>query len=112
MPNFNPVAGQLLADDLRSTFGGLDSSMQDSANMLKTFIEATAASDLPPSQSQRTIAALGNSLLKSIESRAHMIEAQRAMVHLKSKSNLEVYDFGCWMFAEDASPKTVAKIAA
>lgn len=112
MPNFNPIAAQIVADDIRTSFSGLDTSMQDSANILKIFVEAVSAADLPPSQSQRTISALGNSIMKSIESRAHMIEAQRAMVLLKGKSNLDVFDFGCWMGAQDKSIPAIAEEAA
>lgn len=39
-----------------------------------------------------------DTLNKQIDSRADMIAAQRALVMIKRNSNLDVHDYGCWMF--------------
>lgn len=104
MPKFNPAAGQVVADELRVAFASLDTSVHDGARLMTTFIEAMKDSDLPPARSQRALRALTASLHKSVESRADMIDAQRVMVAIKGDSNLDVYDFGCWMGSATAEP--------
>lgn len=104
MPTFNPAAGQVVADELRTAFTSVDNTLHDAARLLSTFIEAYRGSDLPPSRSQRALLALASSITKSTESRGDMIDAQRAMVAIKADSNLDVYDFGCWMGAATAEP--------
>jgi len=97
MPKFNPAAGQVVADELRSSFDSLDVAVYDRARLFTTFLETIRGSDLPPSRSQRALLALEKSLQKSLGSRGDLINAQRAMVAIKADSNLDVYDFGCWM---------------
>lgn len=97
MPKFNPAAGQVVADELRASFDSLDVAVYDRARLFTTFLEAIRGSDLPPSRSQRALLALESSIQKSLGSRGDLIDAQRAMVVIKDDSNLDVYDFGCWI---------------
>lgn len=104
MSNFNPSAGQVVADDLRSAFNGIDMGVQNTARLVNTFIEGYSGSDLAPSRSQRALKAMAISMTRSIESRESLIDAQRALVAIKGDSNLDVYDFGCWMGNATSEP--------
>ncbi|MCI4589570.1 hypothetical protein MOK15_05630 [Sphingobium sp. BYY-5] len=110
MPEFNPAAGQVVADELRDAFVSLDTSVHDSARLMTTFLEAMKGSDLAPSRSQRALRALAASLNKSVESRADMIDAQRVMVAIKRDSNLDIYDYGCWMFPAMESTQQASSV--
>lgn len=108
MPQFNPAAGQVVADELRDAFTSIDMSVHDRARLMSTFIEAVKGSDLPPSRSQRALRSLASSLSKCVESRADMIDAQRVMIAIKGESNLDVYDFGCLIGSSQAEPTIAA----
>ncbi|MDX3901589.1 MAG: hypothetical protein QHC40_13940 [Sphingobium sp.] len=105
MPKFNPAAGQVVADDLRTTFESLDVSVQNTARLMSTFLESCEGSGLAPVVSQRALRAMGASISKIIEGRGEMINAQRVLVSIKGSSNLDVYDYGCFMQAQ-SSPAT------
>jgi hypothetical protein len=111
MPKFNPAAGQVVADDLRATFESLDHSVQNSARLMSTFIETCEGSGLAPSASQRALRAIGDTISKVIEGRGEMINAQRVMVSIKGNSNLDVYDYGCWMLSDDRPATTASRPA-
>lgn len=98
MPTFNPAGGQLVADDLCSTFRSVDNSLHDAARLVSTFVEVCANSDLPPARAQKVLRAMSNSISRAVDMRADVIEAQRVLVTLKQNSNLDIYDFGCLMF--------------
>lgn len=110
MPKFNPAAGQVVADDLRAAFESLDNSVQNAARLISTFLETCEGSGLAPSASQRALRAMGDSISKVIEGRGEMINAQRVLVSLKGNSNLDVYDYGCWML-NDEKPATTAALS-
>jgi hypothetical protein len=101
MPKFNPAAGQVVADDLRAAFESLDTSVQNAARLISTFLETCDGSGLAPSASQRALRAMGDSISKVIEGRGEMINAQRVLVSLKGASNLDVYDYGCWILNDE-----------
>lgn len=98
MAHFNPAAGQVVADDLKASFEMIDRTVLSAARLVTTFMETCAGSDLPPIASQRALASMRDSIVKQIDSRADMIAAQKAMVAIKRNSNLDVHDYGCWMF--------------
>jgi hypothetical protein len=104
MSNFNPAAGQIVADELRTAFNSLDVSVHDSARLMTTFVEAITGTDLPPARAQHALRALTQSISKAVESRGEMINAQRALIAIKGSSNLDVYDFGCFMGAAITEP--------
>lgn len=114
MPEFTVAAGQTVASDIRNAFESLDRAVHDAAQLASNFVEACKGSDLPPSRSQRVLKSLADSMTKAVESRADMIQAQRTMVSIKDNSNLEVYDFGCWMdeTQKPAIPSFVEMMAA
>ncbi|OJY61929.1 MAG: hypothetical protein BGP16_15465 [Sphingobium sp. 66-54] len=116
MPTFNPAAGQVVADEIRTTFDSVDTAVHDSGRLLTTFIEAIRGSDLPPSRSQHALRSLAAGLVKAIDSRAEIINAQRVMVSIKANSNLDTLDFGClmgpWMSGDRPTPAKAPPIEA
>lgn len=106
MPKFTQAAGQTVASDVRSAFDSLDRAVHDAARLATDFIEACAGSELPPARSQRVLKSLADGIAKVVDGRADMVQAQRTLVSIKTGSNLDVYDFGCWM--DDAQKTPVA----
>lgn len=106
MPKFTQAAGQTVASDIRSTFDSLDRAVYDAARLATDFIDACVGSELPPARSQRVLKSLADGIAKVVDGRADMIQAQRTLVSIKTGSNLDVYDFGCWM--DDAQKPPVA----
>jgi len=97
MPKFTQAAGQTVASDIRSTFDSLDRAVYDAARLATDFIDACTGSELPPARSQRVLKSLADGIAKVVDGRADMVQAQRTLVSIKTGSNLDVYDFGCWM---------------
>lgn len=104
MPTFTQAAGQTVASDIRSTFDSVDRAVYDAARLTTDFIDACVGSELPPSRSQRVLKSLTDGITKIVDGRADMIQAQRTLVSIKGGSNLDVYDFGCWMDDAQKSP--------
>lgn len=96
MHKINNAAARVLADDLRAAFGSIDTSLQDTARLVGTFMETATSSDLAPSSTQRALRSMGDLISKAIDGRGDLIAAQRVMVSIKENSNLEVVDIGCW----------------
>jgi hypothetical protein len=106
MPKFTQAAGQTVASDVRSAFDSLDRAVHDAARLATDFIEACVGSELPPARSQRVLKSLADGITKFVDARADMVQAQRTLVSIKTGSNLDVFDFGCWM--NDAQKPPVA----
>lgn len=109
MPKFTQAAGQTVASDIRSTFDSFDRAVYDAARLATDFIDACAGSQLPPVRSQRVLKSLADGIAKVVEGRADMVQAQRTLVAIKTGSNLDVYDFGCWM--DDTQKPPIAAVA-
>lgn len=97
MPKFTQAAGQIVASDIRSTFESIDRAVHDAARLTTDFIEACVGAELAPARSQRVLKSLSDGIAKVVDGRGDMIQAQRTLVTIKDNSNLDVYDFGCWM---------------
>lgn len=95
MVNFDNMAAQRLASDIRSTHLAIDNALADLANLTYSVIDVCRTSDAPPSHTQAAIEGMAMGLTKLVDARKGFVVAHRKIAVAQRDSNLQEINFGC-----------------
>ena len=90
-----PLAGPVVAADTKNAVAAVDDALLNSARLIASVIEATQASNLPVSESQKLLSSMTTGLQAVLDGRGNMVSAIRQMTDIKGRSNFAPLDFGC-----------------
>lgn len=95
MVNFNHIAAQRVAADIRSAHQAIDNALADLASLTYSIIDAVRTSDAPPAHTQDAIEGVSIGLAKLVDARKGFVSAHRKIAIAQQDSNLQEINFGC-----------------
>ena len=95
MVNFDNMAAERLASDIRSTHQSIDNALADLASLAYSVIDASRTSNAPPSHTQAAIEGVAIGLTKLVDARKGFVAAHRKIAVAQRDSNLQEINFGC-----------------
>lgn len=96
MTKLTEATGVVLSAGITQLFHSKDQHLLDQMRLTVNILEGTANSGLHPRSKQLLLEHMQSAQIAELDGRKHLIRAHRQMIAIKSQSNLDVVDYGCW----------------
>lgn len=95
MHEIKETAGVVVAAETQAMVAAIDSAMITQARLCASVVEAAADAKMPLSSTQKLVQSISDGMGALAQSRANLATAAKELAFIKSRSNLDVFDWGC-----------------
>lgn len=95
MHKIEQSTGMVIAEDLKASIHAIDQALLQETRLTGSLIEASEQIGLGIAHSQKLLEGMTRGLENLVKGRADMLAVVRQVNSIRSRSNLDVVDFGC-----------------